>query len=83
MEYWLCLPLSILLFYRAFKGLRLPLSEKNDGIKYFTWLNSQVRSNPNPTQNEIDFRHFYEGVGNVLGGIILIIIFLKFALKLW
>jgi hypothetical protein len=80
---WLCLPLSVFLFYRAIKGLSIPLDKKNDGIKFFTWRNINGREKPNPSQNEIDFRHFYEGILNILGGVISLVIFLKEALKLW
>lgn len=75
MEYWICLPASIFFFYQAFKGLKLPLNKKNDGTKYFTWINKFDHNIKNPSQNYIDFRHFLEGFGNILGGIILLVIF--------
>jgi hypothetical protein len=84
METWLCLPLGGYLIYNGIMCLKYPLNEKYKGKYRKPWVSlTNVNTNRIYTQNEIDFRHFTGGFLNLLLGIVCIMIFLKFALKLW
>ena len=84
MEIWLSLPVGIYFFYEGFLCLKYPMYDKYKGKYRRPWTSIiNVNTNRVYTQNEIDFRHFTGGFLNLLFGIISLIIFFKFALKLW
>ena len=84
METWLCLPLGVYFLYDGIRCLQYPLNEKYKGKYRKSWISAiNVNTDRIYTQDEIDFRHFTSGFLDLLGGIVCMIIFLKFALKLW